>query len=56
MFNYKSKINFQNEKANIKFLSDDVVYFLFEPATKSLIAIDLFLDLELPSNLIKNIL
>lgn len=49
MFNYKSKINLQNEKLKRKNLSDSIVYFLLEPTTKSLIAIDLFLDFELPS-------
>lgn len=53
MFNYKSKINLQNDKNNKKNSSDEIVYFLLEPATKSLIAVDLFLDLELPSNHLK---
>ncbi len=57
MFNYNSKINLQTvDKPKRKNLSDNIVYFLLEPATKSLLAIDLFLDFELPSKIIKKIL
>jgi hypothetical protein len=52
MFNYSSKINLQNEKIKKKNLSENIVYFITDPLTKSLIAIDLFLDFELPSNIL----
>lgn len=44
MFNYSSKIGFsRNSNTNN---SDNIVYFLVEPVTHSLVAIDLFLDFE----------
>jgi len=49
MFNYKTKINPELDKNKKKNLSDNIVYFLSEPRTRSLIAIDLFLDFELES-------
>ena len=45
MFNYNSKLKLNNNQKS-KLDKENIVYFLIEPETKSIISFDLFLDID----------